>query len=127
MFFKAFALAFAIEAGFISGGIWNYSERNTQWVEVGALYVDLEARGSLGPLYVGGAVSTHFTPTSLINYSPFQNTYEIGAGLEFDGVTLGYRHACYHPLQPYATVIGREIKPKYEGGYNQVFMRIETK
>jgi len=127
MFFRILLLTFAVETGFISGGTWNYSKLNINWVDVGTLYVDLEAKGSICPLYIGGAISTYFTPKSLVNYSPFQVTYEIGAGLQSKGATLGYRHVCYHPLQPYATIIGNEIKPKYEGGYNQIFMRLETK
>ena len=38
MFFKILAFAFAVETGFLSGGVWNYSDRNVGWVDVGALY-----------------------------------------------------------------------------------------
>lgn len=46
-------------------------------------------------------------------------------GIESGGFTMGYEHSCYHPMQPYATIIGDEIKPKYEGGYNKFFIRFE--
>jgi len=43
------------------------------------------------------------------------------------GVQIGFEHSCFHPMQPYATIIGNEIKPKYEGGYNKIFIKMSTK
>ena len=54
MFFKILAFAFAVETGFLSGGVWNYSDRNVGWVDVGALYPTMEARVEAGPVYVNG-------------------------------------------------------------------------
>ena len=65
MFFKILAFAFAVETGFLSGGVWNYSDRNVGWVDVGALYTTMEARVEAGPVYVNGAVITYFTHTQL--------------------------------------------------------------
>ena len=42
------------------------------------------------------------------------------------GVQIGFEHSCFHPMQPYATIIDSNIKPSYEGGYNKFFVRIST-
>lgn len=125
MFFKALLFSAALEAGFLGGGMFNYNQQNVKWFDIGALYTDLEAKVELAPFYVGGAVITYFTPISITNYSPFQMTYIFNAGVETETFKLGYEHSCFHPMNPYATIIGDEIKPKYEGGYNKFFMRFE--
>lgn len=125
MFFQALLLSAALETGFLSGGAYNYQSRNADWVGVGALYTDLEAYVRYEQLYVGGSVITYFTPAGLANFSPFQMTYIFGIGIESGGFTMGYEHSCYHPMQPYATIIGTEIKPLYEGNYDKFFMRFE--
>ena len=67
-----------------------------------------------------------FTPITLTNYDPFQMTSIFNAGYKTGGVQIGFEHSCFHPMQPYATIIGNEIKPKYEGGYNKIFMRFSN-
>jgi hypothetical protein len=128
MFFKALILCAALEAGFVSGGAFNYQARNTAWskAEIGALYTTLEASAHYSALYVGGAIDCYFTPETLTNFSPFQMTFIFNAGLKSGNVEIGYEHSCFHPMQPYATIIGNEIKPKYEGGYDKLFVRIAT-
>ncbi len=122
MFWQAIVLSAALEAGFVSGGVYNYSQSNN-WINVGALYTSLEATVEYGHLYVGGGMDCYFVPLSLTNYMPFQMTYTLDAGLKFGDFQIGYEHSCYHPTQVYATIMGNEIKPKYEGGYNRFFIR----
>lgn len=127
MFFKALMLSAALEAGFISGGLFNYNAWNQPWQEIGALYTSLGVKAEIGVLYASGRMDSYFTPLAWNNYSPFQMTYIFEVGADFGNVQLGYEHSCFHPIQPYATIIGNEIKPKYEGGYNKVFVRISTR
>lgn len=124
MFFKALILCAALEAGFVSGGAYNYHAQNHSTALVDALYTTLEASVHYRALYIGGAMDCYFTPIDLMHFSPFQMTYVFKAGLESGNVKLEYEHSCYHPMQPYATIIGNEIKPKYEGGYDRVYIRI---
>ena len=124
MFFKALILTAALEAGFLSGGLYNYSTINQDWEGVGAIYTTLEAKAQYKSVYVGGQMDSYFTPIAWNAYSPFQMTFIIRAGLDFGNVKLGYEHSCFHPMQPYASFIGNEIKPKYEGGYDKFFIRI---
>lgn len=126
MFFKLLIFSAALETGFLGGGMFNYQTRNQDWFDVGALYTDLEAQVKIAPFYVGGAVITYFTPVTITNYSPFQMTYIFNAGIKSEGFQLGFEHSCFHPMNPYATIIGDEIKPLYEGGYNKFFVRFET-
>ena len=124
MFFRILLLSAALETGFISGGIFNYSAHNRDWLNIGAFYASLLAQVNYKALYIGGQMDSYFTPISATNYAPFQMTFVFRAGLDFDNVKLGYEHSCFHPMQPYATIVGNEIKPKYEGGYNKIFVRI---
>ena len=123
MFFQALILSASLEAGGLLGGIYNYSNRN-QLVFLDAFYTTLEAKAKYDVLYVGGQMDCYFTPITVTNYSPFQMTFVFRAGADFGNVKLGYEHSCFHPMQPYATIVGNEIKPKYEGGYNKIFVRI---
>ena len=123
MFFKALLLTFALEAGWLSGDMYNY----TQWTEnqVGALYTTLEANVNYKALYVGGLMTSYFGSRDVTHYSPFQMTFVFNAGLQFDTIKIGYEHSCFHPMQPYVTAVGYELKPKYEGGYDKLFVRFE--
>lgn len=126
MFFQMLLLSAALETGFISGGAFNYNDRTLPaWRELGALYTELDAKVSYGPAYIDGGFLCYLTPVSVINYSPFQMTYTIGAGLDFGKVKLGYEHACFHPMNPYGTFFGNELRPVFEGATNKIFLRIE--
>jgi len=125
--FKALLFCAALEAGFLSGGLYNYTELNDSWDGVGALYTTMDAKVQSGIVYVGGQMDSYFTPLRWNMFSPFQMTFVFRAGLDFGNAEIGYEHSCFHPLNPLATAIGYEIKPKYEGGYNKFFARIETK
>ena len=70
---------------------------------------------------------SYFTSKSIINYSPFQMTFLVNAGIKIENIQIGYEHSCYHPLQPYITFFKYEVIPKYEGSYNRFFIRIKAK
>lgn len=127
MFFKALLLSAALEFGFLSGGVYNYHAHNAEWEDIGTLYANTSTTVTYKTLYITGAMECYFTPLAWNNYSPFQMTYIVGVGVKLENIELGYEHSCFHPMQPYATVVGNEIKPKYEGAYNRFFVRIETK
>lgn len=127
MFFKAIVLCAALECGFISGGIFNYASNDIAWKDIGALYTNIDAKLCYGPAYVSGSTKCFFTPMSLVAYSPFQMTFNIGVGLDIENIKIGYEHSCFHPMQPYLTVWDTGIIPKYEGVTDKFFVRIETK
>jgi hypothetical protein len=127
MLFQILLLSAALETGFVSGGTFNYSANDEKWLDIGALYASLSVQATYKAFYIGGQMDSYFTPTSIVNYNPFQMTFVFRAGFDFGNVRLGYEHSCFHPMQAYATIIGNEIKPKYEGGYNKFFIRIISK
>lgn len=126
MFFKIFLLSAALEMGIVNGGFFNYTKKPIDVETFVPLYTSLEADVSTGPLYIGGKMVCYFTPMDIFNYYPFQMTFIFNAGLHFDNVQIGYEHSCFHPMQPYATIMKYEIKPIFEGGFNKFFVRIET-
>jgi len=127
MFFQALILSAALETGLISGGIFNYSDLNVSVWQDKAIYTTLETTVSYKMLYIGGQIDCYVTPIKFPHFSPFQMTYVLNAGLNLGNVKIGYEHSCFHPIQPYVTIIGNETKPKYEGSQDKFFVRIETK
>ena len=125
MFFQALIFTAALEFGGMFGGIFNYP--SAEPVTMLPLYTTMSADVEYNGLYVGGQMDCYFLAKKITNYVPFQNTYVFRAGYRADGVTIGYEHSCFHPFNTYATIFPTEIKPKYEGGYDKFFVRIETK
>ena len=127
MFFQALLLSFLMDIGCINGGILNYHDNSYSLGLVDSLYVSLEMKAQYKFLYVGGGLDCYFTPITWKDFTVFQNTYIFKAGLDFGNVSFNYEHSCFHPMQPYATVFDYEIKPKYEGGYDRWYIRVQSK
>lgn len=121
---RAIILSATLEAGILSGGVYNYSAWS--YNEAKPLYTTILAQAELGALYVGGQMDSYFTMRDITHYSPFQMTFTLRVGARFERVQFGYEHMCFHPMQPYATIMGNEIKPRYEGGMDKFFVRIVT-
>ena len=125
MFFSALIFSAFLEFGGMYGGVFNYPcpEPNV----ILPLYTSLSAEVEYNGLYVGGEIDCYFLAKTVTSFSPFQNTYVFRAGYRDGNVTFGYEHSCFHPFTTYAMISGNEIKPKYEGGFDKVYIRIETK
>ena len=128
MFFKVLLLAASLEFGAVQGSAFNYAGPYPEQMMRNdvALYTALNADVSYHGFYLGGGMRNFFTPETLVNYVPFQMDFTFEAGYRAGAFQIGYEHTCFHPMQPYATFIEQEIKPKYEGGYNKIFVRIQT-
>lgn len=129
MFFKVLLLAASLEFGAVQGSAINYNSSSYPWMMDNdiALYTELKADAQYKGFYAGGSMRNYFTPETLTNYVPFQMDFTFEAGFRTGAFQVGYEHTCFHPMQPYATIIGNEIKPKYEGGYNKIFIKMSTK
>lgn len=125
MFFKILFLVTSLELGFVNGGIMNYSLSNIEWINVGALYTKLDTTINYKNLFIVGQIDTYFTPISWNNYYPFQLNFILKTGFKYENLLFGYEHSCFHPMQPYATIMDYEIKPKYEGGYNKFYIQFK--
>ena len=51
-------------------------------------------------------------------FSPFQMEYGFRAGVQLNGVRLGYEHWCYHPVSVYNENYAAELY----GGYDRIFL-----
>ena len=121
-------LAMALEVGWLPSGDFIMHEP-TEYMEVaGTFYVDMEARATaFGFLFVGGEVKTFMWKYENGSYyfSPERMLYQFNAGLTWGSAELGWRHYCTHPMQPY--LYEWKGQAKYEGSYEEVYLRIETK
>ncbi len=123
------SLLFALEIGFSPMGGWNFYEEGS-YAYVNNFndnaYTKLE-----GDLRVFNFISFKSTVTTWVGrdgpaaYSPFWVTYDTTLRLDFDFIEIGWFHTCTHPLQPYVSMTGYS-NPVLEGGYSQVYLRIES-
>jgi len=129
LFFNILLLSASLECGVLQGSAFNYNAMNPECYRFNdiAFYTNLHADVDYKGIYLGGGMICYLTPESITNYVPFQMTYIFETGYKNDVFQLGFEHSCFHPIQPYATIIGTEIKPVYEGGYNKIFVRISTR
>jgi hypothetical protein len=86
----------------------------------------MDARATAwGFLFVGGEVKTLMYKTLAgYDFSPERMLYGFNAGVKWGAVELGFRHFCTHPISPYTSYPGPAL---YEGGYEEVYLRLETK
>lgn len=94
-----------------------YSERS--------FYLEMQARVTIAhTLFVGGEVTTYMSPLSLNNWDPTRMLYQFNAGLRVDGIEVGFRHYCTHPVMTYLPWrrLGRQY---WEGAWEQIYARVE--
>jgi len=128
MFFQAILLAASIEAGVMSGGIYNYmSPPKKAYDSARVLYTSLDVQAKYGVFYIGGGITTYMSMQDITTYWPWQSDYRIGAGLKIGNMQIGYEHECYHPQYPYLMIFREQFTPKYEGGHDKIFIRITSK
>ena len=111
--------SYSLSLGYDPGAFWLYDNTPPALIENGApatntsipLYVDFQGEATLAPwganrpeLFAGGGIRDDFYPLSLTSFDPLQDAYTFCGGLRWGPVTLQYRHTCYHPVTPYATL-----------------------
>jgi len=93
------------------------------------LYATLGAEVEiLGMVFVGFDVRTELTVKELKagGFSPHLMNYGFTVGLRpVEGVELGFRHHCVHPMVPYMDTLHFTLT--YEGVYQEVYLRIDKK
>ena len=118
------AVMLYLELGAMSGGVIQY-EPSPIVNEVPPLYAEFGIRGEAGWFFAEGKLSTDFRAISINSYTPTQETYVVGFGVEIGPLTIGYEHSCFHPIMPYLTSMrGRyQVTPYFEGGYDRTYVR----
>lgn len=122
---SAIMLSGFLEVGAWSGGVVQYERPDYYEVSFFTypVYAEMAIDATLKPLTIESAIRCDmYNANSMFSFSPFQNTYTIGARLDFHNVRIGYRHTCYHPMQAYS-FIREQITPRYEGSLNTVYLR----
>lgn len=121
-------LSAALEFGVTDGGVYQYRPEFAMR-DVPPFYATVEFGGELGAVFFETSVRTDMFPERLTNWLPIQMTYAIGGGVELGPLRFGYEHACFHPMQVYATVMpeSRQAVPGWEGSYDRFYVRMEVK
>ena len=99
----------------------------------GTVYTELEARATAwGVLWVGGMVRTFaWDQAGTYSFMPFRLLYQFEAGVTLGALEVGFRHYCTHPQWVYMWALQSQ-EPTYgqgarwEGAYEEVYLRIET-
>lgn len=113
------ALWFALEAGLMNPQLNIGLPLSEQ-----QYYIEFATRMYVAEhVYVGGSVETRFIPDDgdVIQFCPYSSVYWFEAGVEFKHFEIGFRHYCQHPSLIYGSVPLRD----YEGGYEQLFIRVD--
>ena len=114
------AFLFALEIGFIP--------TNTQidWVNENSIHgqTTLEAGFIICDLvYIKGTVKTFIELNENTGYSffPHQADYSFDIGIKIDFFSIGFRHACFHP------VLSNIGDRGYKGVTEEIYIRVEKK
>ena len=118
------SLMLYLELGAMSGGVIQY-EPTPIMSDVPPLYAEFGIRGEAGWFFAEGKISTDFRARSITSYTPTQETYAIGFGVEIGPLTVGYEHSCFHPVTPYLTSMREryQVTPYFDGAYNRTYVR----
>jgi hypothetical protein len=121
------AFLFALEVGYMPVGDFVMHDPPGYVCLDESFYVHFDAEVVLFKYgFVGGSIKTFMWKTAdSYQFCPERDLYEFKVGLRFDHVELGWRHYCTHPVMPYLNSwLGGA---KWEGGYEEVYLRLESK
>lgn len=119
------AMSFSLEAGWLPNGqIGIYPEQNTFQRYTMKLqgYTDLETKLHCSIFYIGGSVRTSFYGWNGDSFDPSKIDFKFDAGLSYKSIDIGWRHDCFHPIQPYVSQLP---VPRWEGAYQEVFVKFK--
>ena len=121
------AFIFALEAGWLPSGGFALYEAPAVVDVTGSFYVDMQAEGiAWKHLYLqGGMKAMMWSQPDDWTFWPHTMLYNIGAGLRWGPLDLGWRHYCVHPVTPYAILYDPQLRA--EGSWDEVFLRVQVK
>ncbi len=119
------ALAFALEVGAVPTSEWVMHETEYTYNDA-AMYVLMDADIEISEyLFVGGSIRTDMVKNDFDKtFAPVADQYVFRAGARFGVLEVGFRHLCTHPVYTY--VYQQEERPevKYEGSYDELYLRV---
>ena len=120
------AFAFALELGILPINDWVIYDPPAVVFEQPEFYQQLEARVILWEhLFAGGKVRIYDWVNEGGGFWPNQGAFTFETGLTFQGLELGFRHFCTHPIMSYLEYVPVDVK--YEGAYEEVYLRLELR
>ena len=54
-------------------------------------------------------------------FSPYHVDFTIRGYVEFDGLEIGYQHACFHPISP------TDYERSYTGAYDKIYLKYDAR
>lgn len=130
-FLKSLILSFALEGGMIPGHeialVNNFSliEKSTLNIKR-SFYSDMKFAIDFGKYFYadGGITSYQWVHKGGTDFFPFRMDYQVGAGVKYKSLQIGYAHDCFHPVMPYMVIPAYE---KLDVSYHRIFARIEIR
>lgn len=120
-FWWALLLEFSLWTG---GGIYEYDPLETVMFD-NPCQITVGGELGLGFASVYTSVGTDMFAISAVSFDPFLNTYLVGVKAEIGAFTLGFEHACYHPMISYQWIPSRSnVVPAFEGAMDRLYLRI---
>lgn len=104
---------------------WNEPDQGSIIVTEKPLYTDLGFKVELGVLFAEADVLTTMYQDNWNSFQPVDNTYSIGGGISYKGITAGIKHTCYHPMAAYSMYHNYRLVNATEGSTNDIYMRLE--
>jgi hypothetical protein len=117
-----FAMAF--ELGFLP--MSHFVVNNADYVfKDNSFYTEFAVSAKLYDFTAFGETRTYFWKnTEGYSFSPDNITYMAGIKYTAGPVELGFKHYCFHPVIPFTM---KEYKFAYNGGYEEIYLRVEVK
>jgi hypothetical protein len=82
------------------------------------LQIDLEAFKYFH--FIGGMTSYQWGNGRFTSFYPFRMDFNIGAEITYKSFTVGYAHACFHPISPSRQMFDGVIDALYDNFYFRV-------
>ena len=120
------AFAFALELGVQPFGTLRAYEPLVPAANEWTFYQKAEARVYLWDLlFAEGQVEIYDWRDRDLSFWPDRAGFEVGAGLRWKILEIGFRHYCTHPIIPRFSIPASNWR--WEGGYEEIYLRLEGK
>ena len=112
-----------LACGMWNGGLMQYEPYQHLFIEK-PIYTSVQTDIQWGPVFLIGGIRTDMFILEWNSTTPFQNTWNTGAGLRFGPAEIGWKHTCFHPMAAYQWQ-GYQVTPKWEGGIDEIYASLK--
>ena len=116
-----------LQLGYMPGHTMSLYEIPTdhQYIDVSHTWVfDYQATARLFKIgfITGGMTSYSLSTSSIVEYYPIRMDFDIGAGLRYGPLEIGWFHGCYHPIAPNTEIIPL---PRIDSGNDFFYVKVK--